>query len=101
MSQRAAKEGGKQQSERNCFYCSLAESHLQSDSVEVMEADRRQLMRVPGIGPVGATAIIQARRRGRLTDLEHLRKLNIRAPEQAAPYILLDGRRPATQMRLF
>jgi Helix-hairpin-helix motif len=87
--------------ERNCFYCSLAESHLLSAPVDVMKADRRQLMRIPGIGPVGATAIIQARRLGRLTDLAHLRKLNIRAPEQAAPYILLDGRRPATQMRLF
>jgi hypothetical protein len=36
-----------------------------------------------------------------LTDLAHLGKLNIRAPEQAAPYILLDGRRPTTQLRLF
>jgi predicted DNA-binding helix-hairpin-helix protein len=78
-----------------------AERHLLSAPVDVMKADRRQLMRVPGIGPVGATAIIQARRLGRLTDLTHLRKLNIRAPEQAAPYILLDGQRPTTQMRLF
>jgi predicted DNA-binding helix-hairpin-helix protein len=78
-----------------------AERHLLSAPVDVMKADRRQLMRVPGIGPVGATAIIEARRLGRLTDLAHLGKLNIRAPEQAAPYILLDGQRPATQMRLF
>lgn len=31
----------------------------------------------------------------------HLRQLNIRAPEQAAPYILLDGHRPTMQMNLF
>jgi hypothetical protein len=38
---------------------------------------------------------------GRLTDLAHLRQLNIRAPEQAAPYILLDGHRAVVQMSLF
>ncbi len=78
-----------------------AEIHLRNAPIDVMKADRRQLLRVPGIGPVGADAIIQARRQGHLTDLAHLRKLNIRAPEQAAPYILLDGRRPSTQLRLF
>src|SRR5207245_43039 len=66
-----------------------AERHLRSAPVDVMKADRSQLMRVPGIGPVGADAIIQARRQGHLADLAHLRKLKIRAPEQAAPYILL------------
>ena len=43
----------------------------------------------------------KARRLGRLTELSHLRQLNIRAPEQAAPYILLDGHRPLSQMSLF
>jgi len=78
-----------------------AERYLRSAPIDVMKADRRQLLRVPGIGPVGANAIMQARRQGRLTDLEHLRKLNIRAPEQAAPYILLDGHRPLRQLPLF
>ena len=78
-----------------------AEIHLRSAPVEIMAANREQLLRVPGIGPIGADAILRARRRGRLTELAHLRKLNIHTPEQAAPYILLDGRRPATQMDLF
>ncbi len=78
-----------------------AEMHLRSAPVDVMKADRRQLLRVPGIGPIGADAIIRARRQGKLTDLSHLRQLNIRAPEQAAPYILLDGRRPSIQLSLF
>jgi len=77
-----------------------AELHLRSAPVEIMTASREQLLRVPGIGPVGADAILRARLRGRLTELVHLRKLNIHAPEQAAPYILLDGHRPATQMIL-
>jgi predicted DNA-binding helix-hairpin-helix protein len=59
------------------------------------------LLRVPGIGPVGADAILRARRLGRLTELSHLRQLNIRAPERAAPYILFDGRKAAIQMHLF
>ncbi len=78
-----------------------AERHLRSAPVEIMTASREQLLRVPGIGPVGADAIVRARRLGRITELAHLRKLNIHAPEQAAPYILLDGHRPAMQMSLF
>lgn len=78
-----------------------AEQHLRAAPVEIMTASREQLLRVPGIGPRGAEAIIRARRRGRLTEPGHLRKLNIHAPEQAVPYILLDGHRPLTQLRLF
>lgn len=78
-----------------------AELHLRYSPIDVMKANREQLLRIPGIGPVGADAIIKARRQGRLTDLAHLRKLNIKAPEQAAPYILLDGRKPSEQLRLF
>jgi len=78
-----------------------AEKNLREAPIDVMKATRRQLLRVPGIGPIGAEAIIRARRLGSLTDLAHLRKLNIRAPEQAAPFILLAGRRPMSQMYLF
>lgn len=78
-----------------------AERHLRQSPVEIMTAERAQLLRVPGIGPIGANRIIHARRQGRIDDLSHLRKLQIRAPEQAAPYILLDGHRPAVQMSLF
>jgi predicted DNA-binding helix-hairpin-helix protein len=78
-----------------------AEMHLRVAPVEIMTANREQLLYVPGIGPKGAEAILRARRQGRLTELSHLRQLNIRAPEQAAPFILLDGHRPVTQMSLF
>lgn len=78
-----------------------AERHLRASPIEIMTASREQLLRVPGIGPLAADAILKARRLGRLTDLSHLHQLNIRAPEQAAPYILLDGHRPVTQMSLF
>ncbi len=78
-----------------------AEQHLRHDPVEIMTATRAQLLRIPGIGPTTADAILRARHRGRITDLSHLRNLNIRAPEKAAPYILLNGRRPLTQQTLF
>jgi predicted DNA-binding helix-hairpin-helix protein len=78
-----------------------AEQHLREAPLELMTASWDQLLRVPGIGPVGAQSILRARRRGRLTELDHLRRLQIRAPEQAAPYILLDGAQPVTQLRLF
>jgi predicted DNA-binding helix-hairpin-helix protein len=69
--------------------------------VEIMTATRAQLLRLPGIGTTAADSILQARHRGRITDLSHLRRLNIRTPEKAAPYILLDGHRPLTQQALF
>ncbi|MEO6889918.1 MAG: radical SAM protein, partial [Ktedonobacteraceae bacterium] len=78
-----------------------AERYLRASPIEIMLATREQLLHVPGIGPKGADAILRARRQARLTDLSHLRQLNIRAPEQAAPYILLDGHSPAVQMSLF
>ncbi len=78
-----------------------ADEHLREAPIDVMRATRRELLRVPGIGPKGADRIIQARRKGRLADLEALRAIGIHAPQQAAPYILLDGRRPSQQLRLF
>ncbi|HLG63548.1 MAG TPA: radical SAM protein [Ktedonosporobacter sp.] len=78
-----------------------AEEHLLAAPVEIMTATREQLLRVPGIGPKAAETILKARRLGRLTELAHLRKLHIHAPEQAAPYILLSGRRPLIQAHLF
>src|SRR5438105_4938174 len=78
-----------------------AERYLREAPIDLMKASRQQLLCVPGIGPVGADKILRARRLGRLTALSHLRQLNIRAPEKAAPYILLDGHRPVVQMSLF
>jgi predicted DNA-binding helix-hairpin-helix protein len=80
---------------------SWADKHLLHTPIEVMQADRNTLMRIPGIGPKGADAILKARKTGRLTDLIHLRSIGIHAPEQAAPYILLDGHRPPQQLKLF
>jgi predicted DNA-binding helix-hairpin-helix protein len=78
-----------------------AERYLRDAPIEIMTARRDQLLRLPGIGPVSANVILKARRQGKLTSLADLQKLGIRAPGQASPYILLNGRRPLAQLSLF
>lgn len=78
-----------------------AERYLRAAPLELMTASREQLLHIPGIGPVGAASILKARRLGKLTALTDLRNLGIRAPEQASPYILLNGKKPVTQLSLF
>ena len=77
-----------------------ARANLSERPIELNKAEYSQLMRIPGIGPKGADAILKARRGGTLRELSTLKKLGIVA-EQAAPYVLLDGRRAATQPALF
>jgi predicted DNA-binding helix-hairpin-helix protein len=76
-----------------------ARAHPERFPVEVNRASVGELLRVPGIGPVSARAIVQARQSGRLASLGELRRLGARA-DQAAPYVLLGGRRPPVQMPL-
>ncbi len=78
-----------------------ADEHLLHQPIEVMTAEREQLLRIPGVGPVGADAIIRSRRRGALTELIHLRRIGIRTPHRLAKYVLLDGKQPARQLKLF
>ena len=77
-----------------------AQKSLAHRPIEVNRASRSELLRVPGIGLKGAEAILKARREGRLHDLSTLRKLGILA-ERAAPFLLLDGKMAASQLRLF
>lgn len=65
--------------------------------LEVNRASREELLRIPGIGPKSALAIIRARRLIRLRDLQQLRQLGVNI-NRAAPYLLLDGRCPEQQL---
>jgi predicted DNA-binding helix-hairpin-helix protein len=76
-----------------------AQANLQHDPVELNKAERHELLRVPGIGPKHSYTILDARRKGRLSDLNHLRQLGI-ATKRLAPYVLLDGKRPSFQLPL-
>jgi predicted DNA-binding helix-hairpin-helix protein len=77
-----------------------AQMNLAERPLEINRAEKSQLLRVPGIGLKGAEAILSARRTGKLKDLTSLRKLGI-IVARAAPFLLLNGRRPETQMAMF
>jgi predicted DNA-binding helix-hairpin-helix protein len=74
-----------------------ARQHLADRPMEINRASRRELLRVPGIGPRSADAILRARRQGRVRDLGDLRTLGAVA-DRAAPFVLLDGKRPPRQL---
>jgi predicted DNA-binding helix-hairpin-helix protein len=77
-----------------------ARQHLAHAPIELNRAGRLELLRVPGIGPQTAEAILRERRTGHLRELTDLRKLG-GAASRAAPFVLLDGRRPAYQLPLW
>ncbi len=76
-----------------------AQDNLLKSPVEINRATRRELLRIPGFGPKSVNAILKARRQSLLKDLADLHELNI-IPTRAAPFILLNGRRPAFQRSL-
>jgi predicted DNA-binding helix-hairpin-helix protein len=73
-----------------------ARAHPERFPIEVNRAPVRELLRVPGIGPHSARAIVAARGRETLREIGDMRKLGARA-DHAAPYILLAGKRPPYQ----
>jgi predicted DNA-binding helix-hairpin-helix protein len=77
-----------------------ARHYLSHTPVEINRAADQELLRVPGIGPVGAQRILRARRQGRLRELQSLSRLGVNA-QRAAPFVLLDGRRPPYQLRFW
>ena len=76
-----------------------AKQNLQGQPIEINKADRSELLRIPGIGPKGANAILRARQQQKVRDLTSLRKLGI-VTKRVAPFVLLDGRRADTQLQL-
>ncbi len=77
-----------------------AQRYLISSPIEINKADKTSLLHIPGIGPRAAKAILQSRKRAKFKELGDLRRLGIRV-ERAAPFILLDGRQPERQLRLW
>jgi predicted DNA-binding helix-hairpin-helix protein len=77
-----------------------AEKNLAERPMEINRASQAELLHIPGIGPRGVRSILVARQRGVLRDLEDLKKIGVNA-NRAAPFILMDGRRPAQQLSLW
>ena len=77
-----------------------AEANLTETPVEINQASQQELLRVPGIGPKSAQKIVTARRRGKLRDLRDLQAIGLQT-KRLSPFVLLDGKRPEWQLRLF
>ena len=77
-----------------------AQANLMESPIEINHAASRDLLRIPGIGPRGAKAVMLARRNHPIRDLSELKKLGIRA-DRAASFILLNGKQPVRQLSLF
>jgi predicted DNA-binding helix-hairpin-helix protein len=82
-----------------------AQAHSSFFPLEVTRAPYEALLRVPGVGPATARAIVESRRRTTLRGREDLRAAGADVA-RAAYYLALRGRRlaptpPAEQLRLF
>jgi len=66
--------------------------------IEVARAEPVELMRVPGIGPVAARAIVAARRQARLRGPDALRRLGVL--DRALDWITVNGQQPPRQLGL-
>jgi putative DNA modification/repair radical SAM protein len=75
-------------------------AHPELFPVEVNRASREELLRVPGLGPRSVRRLLQWRREGTVRDLADLSKAGGVA-SRAAPFVLLDGRRPPHQLPLW
>lgn len=81
-----------------------AEARTELFPLEVNNADRWELLRVPGIGPTCVEAVIFAREQTRITSLKQLAALGVRV-DRARNFLTLSGRfyprsAPAQQMAM-
>jgi predicted DNA-binding helix-hairpin-helix protein len=77
-----------------------ARQNYEECPVEINKAEKETLLRIPGIGKLGAERIYNGRKERKLTELKQLAELGI-SPKRAAPFILLDGHKPVYQMDLW
>ncbi|MCC6146587.1 MAG: helix-hairpin-helix domain-containing protein [Anaerolineaceae bacterium] len=77
-----------------------ARQNFAEQPLEINHARLDELLRVPGVGPKGAKAILAARKKGKIKNMEELRRLGLRGGRMDA-FILLDGRRPSFQPELW
>ncbi len=74
-----------------------AKQNLAGNPMELNRADRQELLRLPGIGPYKADAILQARRKSLFHNEAVLSSLGIDIP-RLSPFILIDGKQPSRQL---
>jgi len=69
----------------------IAFRQRESFPLEINRADYLELLRVPGIGPKSARAIVEQRQAGRFADIGELRRAGV-VVRRAAPFLLINGR---------
>jgi len=76
-----------------------AREHPEAFPLEVNTASKEQLLRIPGIGPRSAARLLGWRRQGAVQELKALALAGADS-KRAAPFVLLDGKRPPHQLSL-
>jgi predicted DNA-binding helix-hairpin-helix protein len=74
-----------------------ARQNLAGSPLELNHADRHELLRLPGIGPRKADAILRSRCKGLFHSTSILSSLGIDL-SRISPFILIDGKRPNQQL---
>jgi predicted DNA-binding helix-hairpin-helix protein len=77
-----------------------ARINLSGHPIEINQSDKHELLRVPGIGPKSANAIMSARIKNKLSHPEELHAFGVNL-KRAAPFILIDGKKAAYQTSFF
>ncbi len=77
-----------------------AQKNIKDAPIEVNKAAREQLLRIPGFGPLAVKQIIASRKTHPITDISNLVKMGI-SIKRAAPFVLLEGKKPVYQPSLF
>ena len=77
-----------------------AHKNLLHNPLEINRASKHNLLRIPGIGPARAEAIIKLRKQERIRSFSRLRKEKL-VSQKTAGFILVDGKSPARQMSFF
>ncbi len=78
---------------------SIASANLDSFPVNVNEATRQQLIRVPGVGPTSVDRILMTRRRHSIDTWRDLEAMGV-TRKRAWPFLVLPGHRPAVAKQL-
>jgi len=77
-----------------------AERNLSESPIEINSASLAELLQIPGIGLKGSREILKLRPNLLFRDIADLRKLGVN-PARAAPFILINGKRPVSQLSLW
>jgi predicted DNA-binding helix-hairpin-helix protein len=77
-----------------------AQAHPERFPIELNQAPRDMLLRIPGIGPHSVNEILRRRAQGKLTEMRDT-GLPRALQQRAAAYVLLAGRRPPYQPALW